>query len=94
MLWALSSGWITLWGFRDLAFRSHERVNAQLCARKIVNTVRRRAILSDLAKEQDVTHFYEVYQVLHRDRAAAATRLRTDSETRELILSLTSSADD
>lgn len=89
MLWALSSGWISMWAFRDLAFRSHEREAAQLCARKIMNTLKRRTTLPDLTKEEVVECFYEVYQLRQRERDhATATRLRTDSDTRELFLSL------
>lgn len=89
MLWALSSGWISMWAFRDLAFRSYEREAAQLCARKIVNTLKRRTTLPDLTKEQIVTSFYEVCQLRQQERdQAAATRLRTDSDTRVLAGSL------
>ena len=88
MLWALSCGWISIWAFRDLAFRSYEREAAQLCARKILNTLKRRTTLPDLTKEQVVACFYEVYQLRQREREqATATRLRTDSETRDLVLS-------
>ena len=88
MLWALSSGWISTWVFRDLAFRSHEREAAQLCARKIVNTLKRRTTLPDLTKEQVVACFYEVDLLMQQGRdQAAATRLRTDSDTRDLVLS-------
>lgn len=89
MLWALSSGWITMWGFRDLAFRSHEREAAQLCARKIVNTLKRRRTHSDLTQERIVACFYEVYLFKKRERfQIAAARLRTDSETRNLARSI------
>lgn len=89
MLWALLSGWISTWVFRDLAFRSYEREAAQLCARKIVNTLKRRTTLPGLTKAQVVECFYEIYQLRQRERdEAAATRLRTDSDTRELVLSL------
>lgn len=85
MLWALSSGWISMWVFRNLAFRSHEREAAQLCARKILNTLKRRATLPDLTKEQVVACFYEAYQLRQQERdQAVATRLRTDSAAREL----------
>lgn len=95
MLWALSSGWISMWVFRNLAFRSHEREAAQLCARKILNTLKRRISPPDLTREQVVAYFYEVYQLRQRERVqAAATRLRTDSDTRELALSLEVGADD
>jgi hypothetical protein len=89
MLWELSSGWISMWAFRDLAFRSYEREAAQLCARKIVNTLKRRMTLPDLTKEQVVACFYEVYQLrqLERDQFTA-TRLRTDLDARKLALSL------
>jgi hypothetical protein len=89
MLWALSSGWISMWAFRDLAFRSYEREAAQLCARKLVNTLKRRTTLPDLTKEQVVACFYEVYQLrqLERDQVTA-TRLRTDLDAREPVLSL------
>lgn len=89
MLWALSSGWISMWAFRDLAFRSYEREAAQLCARKIVNTLKRRTTLPDLSKEQVVTCFYELYLLKQRDRVQATeARLRTDSETRNLASSI------
>ncbi|QVI85610.1 hypothetical protein [Pseudomonas viridiflava] len=89
MLWALSSGWISMWAFRDLAFRSYEQEAAQLCARKIVNTLKRRTTLPDLTKEEVVVCFYEVYQLRQQERdKATATRLRTDSDTRQLVLSL------
>lgn len=95
MLWALSSGWISIWVFRNLAFRSHEREAAQLCARKILNTLKRRTSPPDLTREQVVAYFYEVYQLRQRERVqAAATRLRTDSDTRELAQSLEVGADD
>lgn len=86
MLWALSSGWISMWAFRDLVFRSYQREAAQLCARKIVNTLKRRTTPPDLTKEQVVACFYEAYQFrqLERDQAAS-TRLRTDAEARALI---------
>lgn len=89
MLWALPSGWISMWAFRDLAFRSYEREAAQLCARKIVNTLKRRTMPPDLTKEQVVACFYEVYQLRQLDRdQVTAIRLRTDSDTKELVLSL------
>ncbi len=78
-----------MWAFRDLALRSYEREAAQLCARKIVNTLKRRTTLPELTKAQVVECFYEIYQLRQRERdEAAATRLRTDSDTRELVLSL------
>lgn len=89
MLWALSSGWISAWCFRDLAFRVYEREAAQLCARKILNTLKRRTTLPDLTKEQVVACFYEVYQLRQQEREqAAATWLRTDSNMRDLADSL------
>jgi hypothetical protein len=95
MLWALSSGWISTWVFRDLAFRSYEREAAQLCARKIVNTLKRRTTLPDLTKEQVGACFYEVYQLRLRERdQATATRLRSDSNTRELARFLEIGVDD
>ncbi|WP_109512149.1 hypothetical protein [Pseudomonas ovata] len=88
-LWALSSGWISMWAFRDLAFRSYEREAAQLCARKIVNTLKRRTTLPDLTREQVVACFYEVYRLRQRERdQATATRLRTNSGATELGLAL------
>jgi hypothetical protein len=94
-LWALSSGWISMWAFRDLAFRSYEREAAQLCARKIVNTLKRRPTLPDLTKEQVVACFYDVYQLRQRERdQATATRLRNDSNTRELARFLEIRVDD
>lgn len=95
MLWALSSGWISMWVFRNLAFRSHEREAAQLCARKILNTLKRRTSPPDLTREQVVACFYEVYQLRQRERVqAAATRLRTDSDTRQLVRSFGFGVDD
>ncbi|WP_339492952.1 MULTISPECIES: hypothetical protein [unclassified Pseudomonas] len=86
MLWALSSGWISIWGFRDLVFRSYEREAAQLCARKILNTLKRRTTPPNLTHQQIVEYFYEIYlrNQQERDRATA-TRIRTDSEVRVLI---------
>jgi hypothetical protein len=86
MLWALSSGWISMWAFRDLAFRSYEREAAQLCARKIVNTLKRRTTLLDLTQEQVVANFYEIYHLRQRERDRALNmRLRTSSEIRMLL---------
>ncbi|RML91509.1 hypothetical protein ALQ26_03690 [Pseudomonas amygdali pv. lachrymans] len=89
MLWALSSGWISMWVFRDLVFRSYAREAAQHCARKILNTLKRRTTLPDLSQEQIVACFYEVYRLkqYERDQATVA-RLRTDSENRALTRSL------
>lgn len=54
-----------------------------------MNTLKRRTTLPDLTKEQVVACFYEVYQLCQRERdQATATRLRTDSDTIELVLSL------
>ncbi|WP_055003294.1 hypothetical protein [Pseudomonas coronafaciens] len=87
MLWALSSGWISMWAFRDLAFRSYEREAAQLCARKIVNTLKRRTTLLDLTQEQVVANFYEIYHLRQRERDRALDmRQRTSSEIRMLSL--------
>lgn len=95
MLWALSNGWISAWCFHDLAFRVYEREASQLCARKILNALKRRTTLPGLTKEQVVACFYEVYQLRQQEREqAAATRLRTDSSIRELGLSLELGADD
>ncbi|MEE5044671.1 hypothetical protein V2J81_15030 [Pseudomonas alliivorans] len=85
-LWALSSGWISMWAFRDLAFRSYEREAAQLCARKIVNTLKRRTTLPDMTQEQVLACFYEVYQHKRQKRdSAAATRFKTDLRVREIV---------
>ncbi|ARD09703.1 MULTISPECIES: hypothetical protein [Pseudomonas] len=86
MLWALSSGWISTWVFRDLAFRSYEREAAQLCARKIVNTLKRRTTPTHLNHQQIAEHFSEIYlrNQQERDRVMA-TRIRTDSEVRAFI---------
>ena len=84
-----------MWVFRNLAFRSHEREAAQLCARKILNTLKRRTSPPDLTREQVVACFYEVYQLRQRERVqAAATRLRTDSDTRQLVRSFGFGVDD
>lgn len=89
MLWTLPSGWISKCAFRDLVFRTYEREAAQLCSRKVVNILKRRTTLPDLTKEQVVACFYEVYLLRQRERdKATATRLKTDSDTREPVLSL------
>lgn len=86
MLWALSSGWISMWGFRDLAFRSHDREAAQICARKIVNTLKRRTTFPDLSHQQIVECFNQAYLRKQIDRSeAAATRARVASEARRLF---------
>lgn len=89
LLWAFSRGWITSWVFRDLVFRSYEREAAQLCARKILNTLKRRTTLSDVAQEHVVTHFYEIYQLKQREREQdEATRQRTDLNIRSFLDSI------
>lgn len=73
MLWALSSGWISMWAFRDLAFRSYEREAAQLCARKIVNTLKRRTTPTHLNHQQVAEHFYEIYMCNQQERDRVMT---------------------
>jgi len=42
--------WLDQHGGRDLAFRSYGREAAQLCAHKILNTLKRRTTIADLSR--------------------------------------------
>lgn len=89
LFWALSKAWVSDWIFRDLLLRTYLREAAQLSARNILNTLKRRVLPSDLTREQVIECFNEVYLLKQREREEAAlNRARTDSELRELARSL------
>lgn len=89
LFWALSKAWVSDWIFRDLLLRTYLREAAQLSARNILNTLKRRVSPSDLAREQVIECFNEVYLLKQREREETAlNRARTDSEIRELARSL------
>lgn len=89
LFWALSKAWVSDWVFRDLLLRTYLREAAQLSARNILNTLRRRVAISDLTRERVIECFNEVYLLKKREREETAlNRMRTDSETRELARSL------
>ncbi|NMY97134.1 hypothetical protein [Pseudomonas proteolytica] len=89
LFWALSKAWVSDWTFRDLLLRTYLREAAQLSARNILNTLKRRVSISDLTREQVIECFNEVYLLKQREREETAlNRVRTDSETRELARSL------
>ncbi|MFJ7312745.1 hypothetical protein ACIQVE_08230 [Pseudomonas sp. NPDC098747] len=89
LFWALSKAWVSDWIFRDLLLRTYLREAAQLSARNILNTLKRRVSSSDLTREQVIECFNEVYLLKQREREEAAlNRARTDSEIRELARSL------
>ena len=89
LFWALSKAWVSDWIFRDLLLRTYLREAAQLSARNILNTLKRRVSPSDLTREQVIECFNDVYLLKQREREQAAlNRVRTDSEIRELARSL------
>lgn len=89
LFWALSKVWVSDWVFRDLLLRTYLREAAQLSARNILNTLKRRVAISDLTRERVIECFNEVYLLKKREREETAlNRVRTDSETRELARSL------
>lgn len=89
LFWALSKAWVSDWVFRDLMLRAYLREAAQLSARNILNTLKRRVSISDLTREQVIECFNEVYLLKQREREEIAlNRVRTDSELRELARSL------
>jgi hypothetical protein len=89
LFWALSKAWVSDWVFRDLLLRTYLREAAQLSARNILNTLKRRVSISDLTREQVVECFNEVYLLKQREREETAlNRVRMDSEIRELARSL------
>ena len=89
LFWALSKEWVSDWIFRDLLLKTYLREAAQLSARNILNTLKRRVSPSDLTREQVVECFNEVYLLKQREREETAlNRARTDSEIRELARSL------
>ena len=89
LFWALSKAWVSDWVFRDLMLRTYLREAAQLSARNILNTLKRRVSISDLTRKQVIECFNEVYLLKQREREEIAlNRVRTDSELRELARSL------
>lgn len=89
LFWALSKEWVSDWVFRDLLLRTYLREAAQLSARNILNTLKRRVSIADLTREQVIECFNEVYLLKQREREETAlNRVRTDSETRERARSL------
>ena len=89
LFWALSKEWVSDWVFRDLLLRTYLREAAQLSARNILNTLKRRVSIADLTYEQVIECFNELYLLKQREREEIAlNRVRTDSETRELARSL------
>ena len=89
LFWALSKAWVSDWIFRDLLLKTYLREAAQLSARNILNTLKRRVSIADLTREQVIECFNEVYLLKQREREETAlNRVRTDSETRELARSL------
>ena len=89
LFWALSKAWVSDWVFRDLLLRTYLREAAQLSARNILNTLKRRVSISDLTREQVIECFNGVYLLKQREREETAlNRARTDSELRELACSL------
>jgi len=83
LLWALTHKWISDWVFRDLLFRTYLREAAQLSARKIINTQKRRVSEMELTQEQVVDCFNETYlrKELEREQDAMS-RFRVDSDAR------------
>jgi hypothetical protein len=89
LFWALSKAWVSDWVFRDLLLRTYLRETAQLSARNILNTLKRRVSIADLTRDQVIECFNEVYMLKRREREEMAlNRVRTDSELRELASSL------
>ncbi|MDY7562413.1 hypothetical protein QN366_09435 [Pseudomonas sp. CCC3.2] len=89
LFWALGKEWVTGWAFHDLLLKSYLREAAQLSARKILNTLKRRTSSPDLTREQLVECFSEMYLLKRREREETAlSRTRTDTNTRELARSL------
>ena len=89
LFWAFAKGWISEWVFRDLLLGSYLREAAQLSARKILNRLKRQISAPSLTQEQIVECFTEVYLAKEKERAqAVVSRLRVDSEARELANSL------
>ncbi|MBJ2250624.1 hypothetical protein JFT59_05340 [Pseudomonas sp. MF6784] len=89
LFWALSKAWVSDWVFRDLLLRTYLRETAQLSARNILNTLKRRVSIADLTRDQVIECFNDVYMLKQREREEMAlNRVRTDSELRELASSL------
>ena len=89
LFWAFAKGWISEWVFRDLLLGAYLRETAQLSARKILNRLKRRVSAPSLSRGQIVECFTEEYLAKEKERAqAVVSRLRVDSEARELASSL------
>lgn len=89
LFWAFAKGWISEWVFRDLLLGAYLREAAQLSARKILNRLKRQILAPTLSQGQIVECFIEEYLAKEKERAqAVASRLRVDSEARELASSL------
>lgn len=86
---ALAKEWVTDWVFRDLLLKSFLREAAQLSARKILNTLKRRTSFPDLTREQVIEYFNHAYLVKQQDREESAfDRIRENNDTREIARSL------
>lgn len=89
LFWAFAKGWISEWVFRDLLLGAYLREAAQLSARKILNRLKRQISAPSLSQGQIVECFIEEYLAKEKERAqAVVSRLRVDSEARELASSL------
>ncbi|MGY2041151.1 hypothetical protein ACW9I9_02060 [Pseudomonas pergaminensis] len=89
LFWAFAKGWISEWVFRDLLSGAYLREAAQLSARKILNRLKRQVSAPSLSQGQIIECFTEEYLAKEKERAQAMiSRLRVDSEVRELANSL------
>ena len=89
LFWAFAKGWISEWVFRDLLSLAYLREAAQLSARRILNRLKRQVSAPSLNQGQIVECFIEVYLLREKEREqAVVSRLRVDSEARELARSI------
>jgi hypothetical protein len=89
LFWAFAKGWISEWVFRDLLSLAYLREAAQLSARRILNRLKRQVSAPSLNQGQIVECFIEVYLLREKEREqAVVSRLRVDSEARELARSV------
>jgi hypothetical protein len=89
LFWAFAKGWISEWVFRDLLSLAYLREAAQLSARRILNKLKRQVSAPSLNQGQIVECFIEVYLLRQKEREqAVVSRLRVDSEARELARSV------
>lgn len=89
LFWAFAKGWISEWVFRDLLSLAYLREVAQLSARRILNRLKRQVSAPSLNQGQIVECFIEVYLLREKEREqAVVSRLRVDSEARELARSV------